>query len=129
MRRKVFYFTGVKMDKIYEISLLLDFYGQLLSKKQYEILDLHFNNDYSLGEIAEHFNISRQGIFDNIKRGKAYLLNLEEKLGLVNKFTEQKAKAEKILEYIKKINKENMNKEDIEYLKKIEIGIMDIIES
>ncbi|AEV68368.1 YlxM family DNA-binding protein [Acetivibrio clariflavus] len=117
------------MDKIYEISLLLDFYGQLLSKKQYEILDLHFNNDYSLGEIAEHFNISRQGIFDNIKRGKAYLLNLEEKLGLVNKFTEQKAKAEKILEYIKKINKENMNKEDIEYLKKIEIGIMDIIES
>jgi len=50
-------------------------------------------------------------------------------LGLVNKFTEQKAKAEKILEYIKKINKENMNKEDIEYLKKIEIGIMDIIES
>jgi len=129
MRCKVFYFTGVKMDKIYEISLLLDFYGQLLSKKQYEILDLHFNNDYSLGEIAEHFNISRQGIFDNIKRGKAYLLNLEEKLGLVNKFTEQKAKAEKILEYIKKINKENMNKEDIEYLKKIEIGIMDIIES
>lgn len=129
MKCKVFYFTGVKMDKIYEISLLLDFYGQLLSKKQYKILDLHFNNDYSLGEIAEHFNISRQGIFDNIKRGKAYLLNLEEKLGLVSKFTEQKTKAEKLLEYIKKINKENMNVEDIEYLKKIEDGIIDIIES
>lgn len=117
------------MEKIYEISLLLDFYGQLLSQKQYEILDLHFNNDYSLGEIAEHFNISRQGIYDNIKRGKAYLLNMEEKLGLVSKFAEQKTKAEKILGYIKKINKENMNIDDIEYLKKIEEGIIDIIES
>ncbi len=117
------------MEKIYEISLLLDFYGQLLSKKQYEMLDLHFNNDYSLAEIAEHFNISRQGIFDNIKRGKASLLNMEEKLGLVNRFTDQKKKAEKILGYIKNINKENMNIDDIEYLKKIEDGIIDIIES
>lgn len=117
------------MEKIYKISLLLDFYGQLLSQKQYEILDLHFNNDYSLSEIAEHYNLSRQGIYDNIKRGKAYLLNLEDKLGLVSKFTEQKTKAEKILEYIKKINKENMNIDDIKYLKKIEDGINDIIES
>ncbi|WP_010243540.1 YlxM family DNA-binding protein [Acetivibrio cellulolyticus] len=117
------------MDNIYEISLLLDFYGQLLSKKQYEILDLHFNNDYSLGEIAEHFNISRQGIFDNIKRGKAALMDMEEKLGLVSKFTQQKAKAENILEYLKNINRQNMNKVDIEYLKKIEDGIIEIIES
>ncbi len=117
------------MENIYEISLLLDFYGQLLSKKQYDILDLHFNNDYSLGEIAEHFNISRQGIFDNIKRGKASLLNMEEKLRLVSKFTEQKTKAEKILGYIKSIDKENMNIDDVEYLKKIEDGIVDIIES
>lgn len=126
---KVFYFTGAIMEKIYEISLLLDFYGQLLSQKQYEILDLHFNNDYSLAEIAEHFNISRQGIYDNIKRGKAYLLDMEEKLGLVSKFTEQKIKAEKILGYIKKINKQNMNIDDIEYLKMIEDGIIEIIES
>ena len=117
------------MENIYEISLLLDFYGQLLSKKQFDILDLHFNNDYSLGEIAEHFNISRQGIFDNIKRGKASLLNMEEKLGLVSKFTEQKTKAEKILGYLKSIDKENMNIDDVEYLKKIEDGIIDIIES
>lgn len=117
------------MENIYEISLLLDFYGQLLSDKQYEILDLHFNNDYSLGEIAEHFNISRQGVFDNIKRGKASLLNMEEKLGLVSKFAEQKTKAENILRYIKNINKENMNTNDIGYLKKIEESIIDIIES
>lgn len=117
------------MDNIYEISLLLDFYGQLLPEKQYDILDLHFNNDYSLAEIAEHFNISRQGVFDNIKRGKAALLNMEEKLGLVSKFTQQKAKAEKVLGYLKNINRENMNKVDIEYLKDIEDGIIEIIES
>lgn len=117
------------MDNIYEISLLLDFYGQLLSKKQYEILDMHFNNDYSLGEIAEHFNISRQGVFDNIKRGKATLANMEEKLGLVSKFTEQKSKAGKLLDYLRNINRQNMDKVDIEYLKQIEDGIIEIIES
>jgi len=77
------------MDKVYEAALLLDFYGQLLTKRQFEILDLYLNNDYSLGEIAEHLNISRQGVY-NIKRGRAMLDRMEEKLGLVHKFLQQK---------------------------------------
>ena len=40
------------MDNVYKMSMLLDFYGQMLTKRQYEIMDLHFNSDYSLGEIA-----------------------------------------------------------------------------
>jgi len=76
------------MDNVYEISLLLDFYGQLLTKRQYEILDLHFNNDYSLGEIAEQLSISRQGVYDSVKKGKAVLNEMEQKLGLVKKFSE-----------------------------------------
>ena len=121
------YMEEIKMDNIYEVSLLLDFYGQLLTKRQYEILDLHYNNDYSLGEIGEYFNISRQGVYDNIKRGKAVLDNYERKLGLVRKFTEQKHKAEEILVYLKKIDREKLSNADKQNLSKVEEGITDII--
>ena len=121
------YMEEIKMDNIYEVSLLLDFYGQLLTKRQYEILDLHYNNDYSLGEIGEYFNISRQGVYDNIKRGKAVLDNYERKLGLVRKFTEQQHKAEEILVYLKKIDREKLSNADKQNLSKVEEGITDII--
>lgn len=116
------------MKKIIEISLLLDFYGQLLTVRQYEILDLHINNDYSLGEIAENLNISRQGVYDNIKRGKAALNKFEMELGLVEKFSEQKEKALEILEYIKDLNTKNLNDNDKINIKKIKEGILFIIE-
>lgn len=115
------------MDNVFEISLLLDFYGQLLTQRQQEILDLYYNNDYSLGEIAEQLEITRQGVFDNIKRGKAALNNLEIKLGLVKKFSGQKEKAQEILKYIKEINGNDLSERNIEHLKKIEDGINDII--
>lgn len=121
------YTEEIEMDNIYEVSLLLDFYGQLLTKRQYEILDLHYNNDYSLGEIGEYFNISRQGVYDNIKRGKAVLDNYERKLGLVRKFTEQKHKVEEILVYLRKIDREKLSCADKQNLSKIEEGITDII--
>ncbi|MFZ5988447.1 MAG: YlxM family DNA-binding protein [Bacillota bacterium] len=117
------------MDKVYEVALLLDFYGQLLTKRQFEILDLHYNNDYSLGEIAEFLNISRQGVHDNIKRGKATLNHMEEKLGLVDKFTKHKNVAERILKHIRNINRSNMSPEDTENLRKVEEGITEIIEN
>ena len=92
------------MDKVFEISLLLDFYGQLLTDRQYEIMDLHYNNDFTLTEIAEQLGISRQGVYDNEKRGRALLNEYESKLGLLNKFCEQKEKAEKVQKYLGKIN-------------------------
>ena len=52
-------------------SLLLDFYGELLTDKQRECCELHFNEDLSLAEIAEQCGISRQGVWDNIRRGVA----------------------------------------------------------
>ncbi len=59
-------------------SLLLDFYGELLTDKQRECCELHFNEDLSLAEIAEQCGVSRQGVWDNIRRGTAALAELEE---------------------------------------------------
>ena len=69
-------------------SLLLDFYGELLTDKQRECCELHFNEDLSLAEIAEQCGISRQGVWDNIRRGAAALEDIEEKTGLIRRFSE-----------------------------------------
>ena len=69
-------------------SMLLDFYGELLTEKQRECFDLHFNEDLSLSEIAEQCGISRQGVWDNIRRAEATLTELEEKTGLVGRVME-----------------------------------------
>jgi len=69
-------------------SLLLDFYGQLLTDKQRETCELYFNEDLSLAEIAEQCGISRQGVWDNVRRAVAALEEIEEKTGLVRRFSE-----------------------------------------
>ncbi len=94
----------VTMDKVFETSLLLDFYGQLLTDRQFEILDLLYNNDLTLTEIAEQLSISRQGVFDNEKRGRALLVEYENKLGLLSKFSLQKQKAEQVQKYLTELN-------------------------
>jgi len=85
------------MEKRFEISLLLDFYGELLTQKQRTIMDLYFNNDLSLSEIAEINNTSRQAIHDTIKRSDNALLVYEEKLKLLNKNHELKKNFENII--------------------------------
>ncbi len=73
------------MAKDLKISVLLDFYGNMLTDKQRDVLELYYNEDLSLGEIGNYEGISRQGVRDSIKRGEAVLLELEEKLGLYEK--------------------------------------------
>ena len=68
-------------------AMLLDFYGDLLTAKQRECFDLHYNEDLSLSEIAEQGGISRQGVWDNIRRAQAALDEMEEKTGLVRRFS------------------------------------------
>lgn len=70
------------MSKNLEISVLLDLYGELLTKKQYDMLDYYYNDDLSLAEIAEQYDISRQGVHDSIKRGEELLVNYENVLHL-----------------------------------------------
>lgn len=69
-----------------EISVLLDFYGEMLTEKQRDVVELYYNEDLSLSEIAAHSQITRQGVRDSIKRAEGILLDLEERLGLAKRF-------------------------------------------
>ena len=74
------------MSKNLAIADLLDLYGDMLTEKQKDVMELYYDQDLSLAEIAEHEKITRQGVRDSIKRGEAYLLELEEKLHFAEKF-------------------------------------------
>ncbi len=81
-------FVGDNMEKLVRIGILIDFYGKLLSEKQYQIVDLYYLNDLSLSEIGEVLGTSRQSVFDTMKRAEEKLLSFENELGLVEKFFE-----------------------------------------
>jgi predicted DNA-binding protein YlxM (UPF0122 family) len=115
------------MDSMPEIGLLLDFYGELLTERQFEILDLHYNNDYSLGEISEQLDITRQGVYDNIKRGRKILHEFEGKLHLVEKYLEHRKKSEEIIFLLKSFDTGSMDDRDRDKLLKVEEGIREII--
>ena len=71
-------------------TMLFDFYGELLTEKQREYFDLHYNADLSLAEIAESSGISRQGVWDIIRRAEATLRETERKTGLVQRYGDQR---------------------------------------
>lgn len=75
------------MPKNLQITLLFDFYGDMLTDKQKEAVDLYYNEDLSLAEIASDTGITRQGVRDSIKRAESTLLELEDRLGLVKRFS------------------------------------------
>jgi len=72
------------------LSMLLDFYGELLSERKQSVLALYYNEDFSLAEIADEIGISRQGARELIKKAEEELRHFEEKLGLVERFEEAK---------------------------------------
>ncbi len=84
------------MGKNLEITLLLDFYGEMLTPKQRSMVEYYYNDDLSLSEIAENEGITRQGVRDSIKRAEAQMLEMEEKLGLSRRFRRISADAEEI---------------------------------
>lgn len=95
------------MAKNLELSYLLDFYGDVLTQKQHDVMEQYYNDDLSLSEIAENFGITRQGVRDAIKHGEGTLLELEEKVGFAARYRhmqEQLAKMEIILKEAKFAN-------------------------
>ncbi|HZW67383.1 MAG TPA: putative DNA-binding protein [Pseudogracilibacillus sp.] len=89
------------LEKTTRLNMLYDFYHQLLTKKQMEYMELYYREDYSLSEIANHNDVSRQAVHDTIKRTEQHLEMYEKKLRLYDKFTsrnEQLERLEKALE-------------------------------
>ena len=82
-------------------SLLLDYYGPLLTEKQQQTLKLYLDYDVSLSEIAEEEDSSRQAIYDSVKKSIAALKAYEAKLGLVKRDSEQRKKIGEIIEQLK----------------------------
>lgn len=91
-----------------EIGNLLSKYQRLLTKRQADLLDLYFNQDLSLAEIAQQEQISRQGVHDALKRGEAALLEFENQLGILAR----EKRFEGLLQTIaKEISQWNLSKE------------------
>lgn len=87
-------------EKKMRLDALYSFYGKMLTDKQNEIMDLFCNMDYSLGEISEINDISRQAVHDTIKRTEKVLEHYEQQLGLYERFSDKQKTFEKILQLI-----------------------------
>lgn len=84
--------------KIY-ISRLYDYYGELLTEKQKFAVEMYYNDDLSLSEIAESIGITRQGVRDQLRHAEEFLSFCEEKLGFARRLERASALAEKLLAF------------------------------
>ncbi len=73
-------------NQTYRMTMLFDFYGELLTERQKEFFDLYYNEDLSLSEIAENSGISRQGVRDVIVRAEGVMQEVEDKTGLIRRY-------------------------------------------
>lgn len=106
-------------DHIAWISLLYDFYGQLLTKRQREVMELYHEENLSLAEIADEFSISRQGVHDARKNAERALESYEEKLGLVEKFQKSRQAIRDIDAELDQLAAESSDRQVTERLQKI----------
>lgn len=79
----------MNLEKMIEVGQLFEQYKELLTDKQREIVSLYYEEDYSLGEISENLNVSRQGVYDTLKRSEKTMKEYEQKLHLVSKLQKQ----------------------------------------
>jgi len=96
------------LEKTTRMNYLYDFYYSLLTPKQQSYMSLYYLDDYSLGEIADEYDVSRQAVYDNIKRTEAMLEEYEEKLLLFQKFQERASLIRHLNELL---NEENPSKQ------------------
>ena len=90
-------------NQTFRMTMLFDFYGELLTDRQKEFYDLYYNEDLSLSEIAENYGISRQGVRDAIKHGEATLTEMEQKLGIARRSAAMRDDVERLHELVTEI--------------------------
>lgn len=96
----------MQLEKTTRMNFLFDFYQALLTEKQRSYMEYYYLDDLSLGEIAEEYEISRQAVYDNIRRTGAMLEEYERKLMLFEKFQHRKAIINELAEKVKSGNAE-----------------------
>ncbi|HDR7322515.1 TPA: putative DNA-binding protein [Bacillus toyonensis] len=106
------------LEKTTRMNHLFDFYQSLLTQKQRSYMSLYYLDDLSLGEIAEEFDVSRQAVYDNIKRTEAMLEEYEDKLVLLQKFQERQRLVAKLKQLISE--EEHVNEEMKQVVEAIE---------
>ncbi|MCM3441127.1 putative DNA-binding protein [Metabacillus halosaccharovorans] len=108
------------LEKTTRLTYLFDFYQSLLTPKQKSYMSLYYLDDYSLGEIAEEYSVSRQAVYDNIKRTEAMLEQYEEKLLLFQKFQERQKIMTKLREFSAEIENHNQYEVLLQELEKLD---------
>lgn len=114
----------MKMDRIYEQTMLFDFYGELLTEHQRRVYEDAVYHDLSLGEIAEELGISRQGVHDLLRRCDRILQGYESRLHLVERF----AKAKETIRRIEKLTGEDEGPGTEERLRAIRVLSQELLE-
>lgn len=104
------------LEKINRINYLVDFYEQLLTKKQKSIVEMYYKENFSLGEIAEQLNISRQAVHDILSRAIQALERWEAKLKLYEMYLQRRKEGQKVLDLL---DNTALDKQDIEKIKDI----------
>ena len=110
-------------NQTYRMTMLFDFYGEVLTPRQKEFFDLYYNEDLSLAEIAENYGISRQGVRDVIVRAEAIMTDLEDKTGLMKRFMLMQQQVQAILDAAEKIQTVNYRQYDNPELARLAVEI------
>jgi predicted DNA-binding protein YlxM (UPF0122 family) len=108
------------LEKTTRMNYLFDFYQSLLTPKQRSYMALYYLDDYSLGEIAEEYQVSRQAVYDNIKRTEAMLEEYEKKLRLFEKFQQRQQILQQLRSKLKEMNDSNELLKMIDSLEKLD---------
>jgi len=90
----------MELEKTVKMNMLFSFYGALLTPKQAQYMSDYYEEDYTLAEIADNSDVSRQAIYDSIKRAEEALIDYEEKLQLVAEFNNRTETLKAIRQHI-----------------------------